>query len=117
MASVAMTVDTFVQDLKDTDTELSDFVSEHLTYYGEVLIHLLMADVLRFAVAAFSAGQLDRAARVLHLVDRSLSAGDDALVDVVRVSFVENVGHGDGETAEFLAIWPAALLSEYTRQS
>jgi hypothetical protein len=74
-----------------------------------------MADLLRYAVAAFHAGDHEVVQRLLAFVDRALADGDDPVADTVAVSFVEDVGHGEGETPDFIATWPAGLLAERNR--
>jgi|GEM_PF-1503812 len=110
---MSVTWASFVEQLLSEVPEAGGVVSEHLSdQEGELLLHLLMADLLRFTVQAFHAGQSDVALRALEFVDRSLREGDEAVVNAVAVSFVENVGFGEGETPAFLATWPRGLLAE-----
>lgn len=91
-------------------------VDEHFTENDELLIHLLLPDLLRFAVARFSVGDVESSGRVLDVVASALSDGDDALVNAVEVSFVEDAGAGDGETPAFLASWPPTLSAALREQ-
>lgn len=84
-------------------------IDEHLSDNDELLIHLLLPDLLRFAVARFSVGDVDTSGRVLDVVATALTDGGDALVNAVAVSFLESAGTGEGETPAFLASWPPAL--------
>jgi hypothetical protein len=107
----------FVEQLLAEVPEAGGVVSDHLSdQNGELLLHVLMADLLRFTVQAFHAGQSDVVMRVLGFVDRALDEGDEAVETAVAVSFVENVGVGEGETPAFLAVWPRGLLAEKARQ-
>jgi hypothetical protein len=114
---MSVTQASFVEQLLAEVPEAGGVVSEHLSdQEGELLLHLLMADLLRFTVQAFKAGQTDVALHALGFVDRSLREGDEAVVNAVAVSFVENVGFGEDETPAFLAAWPRGLLAEKARQ-
>ena len=114
---MSVTQASFVTQLLAEVPEAGGVVSEHLSdQEGELLLHLLMADLLRFTVQAFHAGQSDLTLRTLEFVDSSLREGDEAVVNAVAVSFVENVGFGEGETPAFLAAWPRGLLAEKARQ-
>lgn len=91
-------------------------VDEHLSDNDDLLIHLLLPDLLRFAIARFTVGDVDSSGRVLDAVVSALSDGDDALVNAVEVSFVEDAGAGDSETPAFLASWPPALRAALREQ-
>lgn len=91
-------------------------VREHLDDQdGELLVHLLMADLLRFGVTAFEKGQTDEAVRVLRFVERCLAEGDEYVTNAVQVSFIEDYGHGPKQPDSFLALWPEALWDELGR--
>jgi hypothetical protein len=108
---------TFVDELQAAVPEVGPVVSEHLDDQGgELLLHLLMADLLRYAAAGFHAGDQEVVQRLLAFVDRALIDGDDPVANAVAVSFVEDVGYGGGETRSFIATWPAGLLVERDRQ-
>jgi hypothetical protein len=114
---MSMTSQEFVERLVEEVPETSALVSEHLEdQFGELVLHLLMADLLRFAVERFHQGQFDVSRRCLALVDHALGDGDEYVRNAVAVSFVENVGYGEGETAHFIASWPQRLLDERASQ-
>jgi hypothetical protein len=93
-------------------------VEEHLADQdGELLLHLLMADVSRFAVSAFQHGDAATVNAVMVVVDEALTVGDDELVNAVQVSFVEVIGPWEAETQAFISTWPEALTAEAERQS
>lgn len=91
-------------------------VDEHLAEHGGLLIHLLLPDLLRFAATRFADQDIETSGRLLETVDRAFREGDDHLVNAIAVSFVEDVGVFPGESPEFIASWPPALLSELKRQ-
>ena len=112
-----MTAQEFVDRLVVAVPETRDLVAEHLEdQSGELLLHLMMADLLRFAVAQYHVGQADVSARCLKSVDDAFRLGDEYVENAVAVSFVENAGLGEGETADFIAAWPRVLAEERVRQ-
>jgi hypothetical protein len=118
---MSVTWGSFVEQLLAEVPEAEEVVSEHLSDNGELLIHLLMADLLRFTVQAFHTGQSDVVMRTLDFMDKALLEGDEAVENAVAVSFVEHVEHvelglGEGEAPAFLAMWPRGLLAEKATQ-
>jgi hypothetical protein len=109
-----MTADEFVTRLRTAVPEASHVIEEHLyDNEGELLVHLLMADLLRFSVAAFAAGDAEPSRRCLNAVASAFTTGDAHLRNAVEVSFVE---HAWDERPEFLATWPEPLLNEWHEQ-
>jgi hypothetical protein len=114
---MSVTEATFADQLVAEVPEARAVVDEHLLDQdGELLLHLLMSDLLRFVVQKFHGGERDVARRCLDFVDRALRDGDEGVANAVAVSFVEDVGSGPGETDAFVASWPTALLAEKARQ-
>ncbi|RFA12254.1 hypothetical protein B7R22_16635 [Subtercola boreus] len=111
MAGPRTTKANFVDQLVEAVPESESTVVEHLDYFDELLLHLLMADLLRFATASFANGRTDISDRLLRFVDASLTGGDEYIQNAVKVSFVEHFSAWPGETPEFLDTWPLALRS------
>jgi hypothetical protein len=112
-----VTEDNFLELLSTAVPEVAPIVDEHLSDNdGDLLIHLLMSDLRRFATSAFGSGDVATSAKVLHFVGSALDNGDESVQNAVAVSFVEHVGAWPGETPEFIASWPASLLKERDRQ-
>jgi hypothetical protein len=82
---------------------------------GDLLLHLLMADLLRLTVGVFRVGKPDVARRLLDFVDRCPEEGDANVRNVVLVSFVEDYGYGPDELEELLILWPGGLRAELGR--
>jgi hypothetical protein len=82
---------------------------------GRVLLHLLLPDVLRLTVAAFHAGDVVLATRILTVAAHGLRDGDEYVRNAVAVSFVEHFGAHPGESDELLALWPPLLRAELGR--
>lgn len=108
------TANDFLLGLRGEVPEASPLVDEHLEdNEGELLIHLLMADLLRFCVTAFRDGKTDLLRRCLSAVATALMTGDEHLRNAVEVSFVE---HAWDERPGFLATWPEPLMTEWREQ-
>ncbi|MGW4929138.1 DUF7674 family protein [Agromyces sp. NPDC004153] len=106
----------FVEMLRAAVPTVGPLLDEHVDEHGGLLIHLLLPDLLRFAAGRFADGDVYTSSRVLEVVDRALTEGDDQLLNAVAVFFVENVGAFPDETPEFVATWPPALLAEHREQ-
>ncbi len=107
----------FVVGLLQAVPETSTTVAEHLDDNdGELLLHLLVADLRRFALAAWTAGNTGVTQRCLTFLDAALRDGDEAVQNAVAVSFVEDMGLWEEGTRPFLEVWPAALAEEARRQ-
>ena len=92
--------------------EATSLVQEHLNdCSGDVLLHLLVADVGRLCRGTWQAGERDTPRRALNFLDYALLHGGEHVVNAIVVSFVEN------ELDEaFIAEWPAGLQAELQRQ-
>lgn len=111
-----ITVDRFLHELATAVPESADLVSDHLVEQnGELLLHLLMAELQRMTVSTFQAGQIEVTDRLLALVARCLHEGDDSVVNAVLVSFIEDFGVHPGESNDLLERWPSNLRVELGR--
>jgi len=75
MDPVAMDTADFVDVLLRTVPEAGDLHREHLEDFGELLLHLLVADVRRLTLRAFETGDRDLLRRCLEVMDASLREG------------------------------------------
>ncbi|HUF97653.1 MAG TPA: hypothetical protein VMM60_05940 [Ilumatobacter sp.] len=106
----------FLAELSSAVPESQELVAEHLAFHEELLLHLLIADLRRMAIAMFEQDELDPLRRLLAVLDRSLAEGDDFVSNAVAVSFVEDTGWWDPEMSGFMGAWPAGLTAEAERQ-
>lgn len=98
----------FVASLAAAVPETEPLVAEHLLdQEGELLLHLLMADLRRLAVATFEHGEADLLRRLLAVIDAGLGEGNEYVENAVAVSFVEDTGWYDPQMQAFIATWPA----------
>jgi hypothetical protein len=81
-----------------------------------LLLHLLVADLRRFAIAAFDAGDFGSSRRLLTVVDQALADADEAVDKAICVLFVEDVGWWDPAMQPFIATWPAGLTADLERR-
>ncbi|MCU1417068.1 MAG: vanillate demethylase subunit, partial [Schumannella sp.] len=117
MTDAQVTEGNFLELLLAAVPEVGPVVDEHLADQdGELLMHLLMPDLLRFATSAFGAGNLAMSAKLLNFVGTAFENADARVDNAIAVSFVEHVGGSPGETPEFIATWPRSLLNERDRQ-
>ena len=115
-ASVALTATNFLDTLSSEVPETQSVVSEHFEDNDGLLLHLLTADLRRYAIQSFDAGQSDVLGRLLAVVDAALRDGTDEVQNAVAVSFVEDTGWWDPAMQPFIEAWPAGLRAEVERQ-
>ncbi len=85
------TADLFVEDLVRDCPECVPIIEEHLRDFdGEVLLHLVVADVLRLAIAMFERHNTEGLGRCLSAVAAGLTDGDEYVQNAVAVSFIED---------------------------
>jgi hypothetical protein len=115
-AAVALTA----TDLLDTPArevpETQPVVDEHLEDNDGLLLHLLTADLRRYAIQSFDFGKGDVLDRLLAVVDVALRDGTDDVQNAMAVSFVEDTGYWDPAMQPFVAVWPSSLRAEAERQ-
>ena len=117
MAGPTVTERNVLSLLRERVPETTQLIDEHLADDGgELLIHLLMPELLRFATRAFGSGQVAVSQNLLTFVGSAFDDGDERVRNAVQVSFVEHAGAGPGETPDFIASWPKSLLDERQRQ-
>lgn len=112
-----MTAAEFVAELINAAPEAQGLVDEHRCDDDrELLLHLLMADVLRLASSLFERGEASALRRLLDVIDTGLRFGDEYVGNAICVSFVELAGPWEPAIQPFMASWPDALQAEASRQ-
>lgn len=113
-----MTIGTteFASGLVRAVPELEPMLTEHLEYYEELLLHLLMSDIREDCVSRYRSGGDDRLDRTLAYLDVALRDGDEFVENAIAVSFIEDLRVHDADMQPFIAIWPAAMKAEAGRQ-
>jgi hypothetical protein len=115
--TVPLTTEQFVELLRRGCPEAAPLIDEHLLGFdGEILLHLLVADVRRLALAFFEARDIRALDRCLDVVAAGLRDGDEYVENAVAVSFVEDAAWWDEAMSPFIAAWPGALRAEAERQ-
>jgi hypothetical protein len=105
-----------IDALREAVPETGPIVDHRVEEDGEVLPHLIFDDLSRLVVAANAGGDDDLVARCVSFLETLLREGDNTVVNLVQVSFVENIGPWDDETGRFIEMWPPLLLKEAERQ-
>lgn len=91
----AMLADRLVQAVP----RLAPLYTEHRSDYEQVLPHVFLGDVTRFVTQAFTdnetggshAGRRRDAIEVLRVLDEALATGESSVLELVSVSFLENI--------------------------
>lgn len=92
-------------------------VNEHLHgYEGELLLHVLLADIGRLTVTMYENGEEHVLAAVLAVLELGLLSGNAYVENAVAVSYVEWVGPWDEAMRGFIGLWPQELAAEARRQ-
>ena len=108
----------FVNLLVNRVPSARPIVDEHLAdQEGELLLHLLMANLGRYVQSTFDQGDMATSDALLAVVDDALRRGDADVVNAVRVSFVENLAPWDPAMRPFMSSWPKPLRDEARRQA
>lgn len=114
---MALTASQFVSRLTSAVPESSTTLREHLAdHEGELLLHLLTADLRRLALGWFEVGRTDALARLLDVLDTALREGDEYVCNTISVSFVEDLGCWEADMQPFIATLPGELANEVERQ-
>lgn len=112
-----MTKREFVARLSTVCPEARPIVDDHLAGFdNEILLHVLIADVRRFAIASFEGEHIEVLKRCLDVVGTGMTDGDDSVRNAIGVSFVEDTPLWDAEMGPYIATWPAPLRDEAERQ-
>lgn len=114
---MSLSADEFVAALAGTGRSVRLLVDDHLLEYdGDMLLHLLVADVRRWCVEAFQSGEYEELHRCLEAMALAIVSDDNYVQNAVAVSFVEDTPLWDASMEPFMAVWPAALRAEAARQ-
>lgn len=112
-----LTADDFVVELRRLVPGADALIDEHQSFYGDVMLHVLVADLRRMALRWFESSDAEALARLLDVIDRGIREGDDAVRNAVAVSFIEDTGCWDPAMQGFMDTWPPAMKAEAARQS
>lgn len=113
---MALAAAEFVSRLTSRVPESSTTLREHLAEQeGELLLHLLVADLRRLALAWFEEGNTEALARLLDVLDTALREGDEYVENAIAVSFVEDLGWWEPDMQPFITTLPGELANEVER--
>jgi hypothetical protein len=83
--------------------EVEPLWREHLDYNGEVLPHVFFGEVSRFAVQVAERGDSDLTRRFSRAIEDLAESENPDVVNVIHVSFAENLVWGDEQEQQALA--------------
>ena len=109
---MALTATDLLDTLAAEVPETQPVVGQHLQDNGGLLLHLLTADLRRYAIQSFEAGQRDVVGRLLAVIDDALREGTEDVQNAMAVSFVEDTGWWDPAMQPFIETWPEGLQAE-----
>lgn len=97
-----------MSDLADAVPALRPILDDHASYYDEVLPHVVMADYRDVLVELVESGDDGAVTAFLDVVERLAGSTNDAVRNVVAISFLEDglVLSGGRELAAFTALQP-----------
>lgn len=82
----------FVDRLVKNVPELASLLEEHLKDYNEVLPHVFMGDVTRFARFQVTGSKLSEQGQlILEVLEEGMLSGNPDLAELISVSFLENL--------------------------
>jgi hypothetical protein len=116
MPGVVMTVTDFLDALEIYVPETRPMVDKHLEVHACVILHVLTADLRRYAIQSLEAGQSEVLGRLLAVVDRARRQGTDDLQNAIAISFVKDTPRWNPATQPFIEAWPARLRAQADRQ-
>jgi hypothetical protein len=96
--------------------EFAPVLEEHQKDYGEVLNHVLFGDLVRFVEKAEGRGDWELIDRSLAFLEEALASGDEQVVNVIEVSFVENLEPWTSEHEAVFSRFPARLRATLEAQ-
>lgn len=112
-----MTQGQFVVDLIRSLPDAAPLVAVHLDDQdGELLLHLLVADLRRLVLAAREQHSQEVVAGTLNCLERAMTTGDEYVKNAVAVSFVEDIQPWHPSMQGFVDSWPPGLAAEAMRQ-
>lgn len=108
--------DQLVASLRQLGGEIGHIIEGHQADHAEILLHLLVADLRRFAETAFERGPSELLDRLLRLLADAFDQADAMVANAIAVSFVEDSCLWKPGVSEFVAAWPSSLQREARRQ-
>lgn len=109
---------TYIHELIEAVPRLQPLLARHVEYFDELLSHVFMGEVSRFAVAEFArctddggSGCPDLIA-LLAALEQGFCDGGEDVQNLISVSFLENVAEEAVVSPEFLSLFGSVLRRE-----
>jgi hypothetical protein len=91
---------------------------EHISSNDELLPHVFFGDVTRFVAGAFATGPgggRGGAERILQVLEEAATSGDSSVVELISVSFLENLDSRSAAYREIRTAMGPTLRRELAR--
>jgi len=103
----------FVKLLLEVCPELIPIYNEHIDDYEELLEHVFMADVTRFAEQLYIVdSNSDCLTRLLAFLDETFDYGNEIIKELISVSFLENLSREYMDFSSIRALLGSQLAEE-----
>lgn len=118
------TSELWIEHLVSAVPQLKPLHDEHRADYHEVLPHVFLGDVARYVTQEFrSEGDSDlrrtsrdAAVKVLRVLEEATAAGDPDVLELVSVSFLENINWESAEGRSIHSAMGPELRKELSRR-
>jgi hypothetical protein len=112
-----LTYDNIFNNVLEKVPSFAPIYDEHIKDNDELLHHVLMGDITRYAIRLYREGRKKRDSRshetldtILQLLEEAIQSPDANLQELVALSFVENLGQADDDYDGIRALLKPALL-------
>lgn len=112
----------FVLELRHQVPELESLFGEHIVDYDEILPHVLMSDVAKFAeemdakAAQGSIRATEVLSHLLNLLEDGMHNGDETTKELIAASFLENLDRDNPRFAGLCLRFGEALTEALEKQ-
>ena len=98
--------------------ELLPVLQDHLATFDQLLPHVLMGDITRWAVRQYRAEPTGSALiNALAVIEEAMSASQVDVSELISVSFLENLPTGDEPGARVITMLGPELRAELQRRT
>ena len=111
----------FINQFTQEFPEQANLVDQSINNYGELLPHFFVADLVRFLVAKYCElkrqdENINLIKRIMEFMEHQFVSAPPLIVELIAVSFVENMPYEHEGGARIVDLLPASLKAELARQ-
>jgi hypothetical protein len=111
-----ITKESFADELVAAIPEFRPQLEDHQAAFGEVMDHLLLADLVRMIEEAEARGDWLLIDRCLAFLEQAVATTDLYLLDLVAASFIENLEPWSDKHVRIFDRFPPRLAAQLQRQ-